>query len=39
MFATTKSIRGHACAQVFADGRGYSRLYPMHKKQEAGQSL
>ena len=39
MFVTTKSVRGHKCAQVFMDGQGWDQFYPQHKKNEAGYSL
>ena len=39
MFVTTKSVRGHKCAQVFTDGQGWDQFIPMHKKNEAGYSL
>ena len=39
MFVTTKSVRGHKCAQVFTDRQGWDQFYPQHKKNEAGYSL
>ncbi len=39
MFATTKSVRGNKCAQVFTDGAGWDVVYPMAKKSEAPEAL
>ena len=35
MFSTCKSVRSHACAQVFTNGLGYDRVYPLASKDEA----
>jgi hypothetical protein len=39
MFAKVKSARGYTTAQVFANGHGYDRFYPMKSKSLAGQAL
>ena len=39
MFASTKSIRGNTCAQVFVNNMSFSKLVPMRTKGEAGQAL
>jgi hypothetical protein len=39
MFAKTKSIRGHTMAQIFANDIDFTKLIPMKRKGEAGDSL
>ena len=39
LFASEKSMMGFTCAQLFTDGRGYNKFYPMKKKSDAGHSL
>jgi len=39
MFAKLKSVRGFTCAQLFTDGKGFYRLYPMKKKGDAHHAL
>jgi hypothetical protein len=39
MFAKLKSLRGFTCAQLFTDGKGFYRLYPMKKKGDAHHAL
>jgi hypothetical protein len=39
MFPSIKSIRGHTCAQVFTDGHGFIRVYPLKKKGDAHHAL
>jgi hypothetical protein len=39
MFASHKSLRGNTCAQLFTNGMGYDRFYPMKTKGDASESL
>lgn len=39
MFPGIKSIRGHSCAQIFMDGHGFIRVYPLKKKAKAHHAL
>ena len=39
MLPTSKSLRGYTTAQVFTNGRGYDRFYPMTKRKEADDAL
>ena len=39
MFATSKSIRGYKCAQVFTNGNGFDFFLPMQSKSEAPWAL
>jgi hypothetical protein len=39
MFSTLKSMRGHKTAQVFTNGHGYDRFYPLPSKCFAGKAL
>ena len=39
LFAKHKSVCGFNCAQVFTDGKGFYRLYPMKRKGEAYHAL
>jgi len=39
LFAKTKSLRMHTCAQVFTNGTAYTKFYPMKSKKEAGERL
>jgi hypothetical protein len=39
MFATTKSLRGNKCAQVFTNGVGYDLFYPLKKESMASEAL
>jgi hypothetical protein len=39
MFASTKSIRGNKCAQVFTNGMGYDLFYPLAKESNAADAL
>jgi hypothetical protein len=39
MFPSMKSIRGYTCAQVFTDGHGFVRVYPLKKKGDAHHAL
>ena len=39
MFSTTKSLRGHKCAQVFTNGIGYDLFYPLRKEADAADVL
>jgi len=39
MFPGVKSIRGHTCVQVFTDGHGFIRVYPLKKKADAHHAL
>ena len=39
LFSKHKSVRGFNCAQVFTDGKGFYRLYPMKRKGEAYHAL
>ena len=39
MFSKVKSLGGHTAAQVFTNGRGYDRFYPISKKSEAPEAL
>ena len=39
MFASTKSLRGNKCAQVFTNGVGYDLFYPLKKESMASEAL
>ena len=39
MFATTKSLRGNKCAQLFTNGTRYDVFYPLKKESDAGDAL
>jgi hypothetical protein len=39
MFSTTKSLRGHKCAQVFTNGMGYDLFYPLKREADAAEAL
>ena len=39
MFATTKSLKGNKCAQVFTNGMGYDLIYPLKKESDASEAL
>ena len=39
MFSKVKSTRGHKAAQVFTNGHGYDRFYPLASKSLAGKAL
>ena len=39
LFGNIKSIRGYTCAQLFTDGHGFSRVYPMKSKGDAHHAL
>jgi hypothetical protein len=39
MFDSVKPVRGNKCAQVFTDGYGYDRIYPMEKKKFTPEAL
>ena len=39
MFSSEPSCRNFTCAQVFSDGKGFTRFYPMERKREAGEKL
>jgi hypothetical protein len=39
LFGNVKSVRGFTCAQLFTDGHGFSRVYPMKSKADAHHSL
>jgi hypothetical protein len=39
MFSKVKSTRGHKTTQVFTNGHGYDRFYPLHSKHFAGKAL
>ncbi len=39
MFATTKSLRGNECAQIFTNGAGYDLFFPMKKEAEVAEAL
>jgi len=39
MFGSIKSVRGYTCAQLFTDGHGFSRVYPMKSKGDAHHAL
>jgi hypothetical protein len=39
MFATTKSLRGNKCAQLFTNGTGYDVFYPLKKESDVGDAL
>lgn len=39
MFSKSKSLKGHTCAQVFTDGKGFIHAVPMKSKKEAGDAL
>jgi hypothetical protein len=39
LFAKTKSLRMHTCAQVFTNGTAYTKFNPMKSKMEAGERL
>jgi hypothetical protein len=39
MFSPTVSLRGYTCAQVFTDGYGYDKFYPLKSKADASRGL
>jgi hypothetical protein len=39
MFATSKSLRGNKCAQVFSNGFSYNLFYPLEKELDAADAL
>jgi len=39
LFAKHKSVRGFNCAQIFTDGKGFYRVYPMQRKGDAHHAL
>jgi hypothetical protein len=40
MFATSKSLKGNKCAQVFTtNGIGYDLFYPLEKESDAAYAL
>jgi hypothetical protein len=39
LFAKTKSLRMHMCAQVSTNSTAYTKFYPMKSKKEAGERL
>jgi len=39
LFANIRSVRGFTCAQIFTDGHGFVRVYPMRSKSEAHHTL
>jgi hypothetical protein len=39
MFSPTVSLRGYTCAQVFMDGYGYDKFYPLKSKLDASWGL
>ena len=39
IFDSEKLMMGFTRAQLFTDGRGYNKFYPMKKKSDAGHSL
>ena len=39
MFSPTTSLRGYTCAQVFTDGYGYDKFYPLKTKADASRGL
>jgi hypothetical protein len=39
LFSHVQSIRGFSCAQIFTDGHGFVRVYPMKNKGEAHHAL
>ena len=39
MFPHPKSVRGHSCAQLMTNGKGYTHSYPMKAKSEAPDAL
>jgi hypothetical protein len=39
MFSKHRSVRGFNCAQVFTDGKGFYRVYPMQRKGDAHHAL
>ena len=39
MFSKVKSTRGHKAAQIFTNGHGYDRFYPLASKSLAGEAL
>jgi Reverse transcriptase (RNA-dependent DNA polymerase) len=39
LFAKNKSLRGHVAAQIFTNGLGYDRFYPMPDKKSAPDAL
>ena len=39
LFSQVRSVRGYTCAQVFTDGHGFVRIYPMKNKADAHHAL
>jgi hypothetical protein len=39
LFSHIRSVRGFSCAQIFTDGHGFVRVYPMKSKSEAHHAL
>jgi len=39
LFSHVRSVRGFTCAQIFTDGHGFVRVYPMKGKSEAHHAL
>ena len=39
LFAKEKSLLGNTCAQIYTDGKGFTHVYPMERKSEAGDTL
>jgi transposase len=39
MYASTKSLKGNTCAQVFTNGTGYDLFYPLKKESLASEAL
>jgi hypothetical protein len=39
LFSHLRSVRGYTCAQIFMDGHGFVRVYPMKSKSEAHHAL
>jgi hypothetical protein len=39
LFSHVRSVRGFTCAQIFTDGHGFVRIYPMRSKSDAHHAL
>ncbi len=39
VFSHIRSVRGYTCAQIFTDGHGFVRIYPMRSKSDAHHAL
>ena len=39
LFSKQKSVVGNTCAQMFTDGMGFTYVYPMRSKAQAGEAL